>query len=192
MRCNDNGYIFNRMLGYNTAFFDTHNKRWLWDEVNSNAATYYIQFGEKHFDYLQPVRLYDDLFKLKDYAIVVRRSPVSHPGQVLECIVKHILPLYIHVMAKNKSCETMLPSSSNITFNTHKDEFNIKTNKSLKLLLLQDEKGVIQSHVDFSKKGNYKALYSKKFRTYMQTYLENLPKLGPKGIVYNKIKRRRS
>ena len=27
MRCNDNGYIFNRMLGYNTAFFDTQNKR---------------------------------------------------------------------------------------------------------------------------------------------------------------------
>ena len=88
------------MLGYNTAFFDTLNKRWLWDEVNSNAATCYIQFGEKHFDYLQPVRLYDDLFTLKDYEIVVRRSPVSHPDQVLECIVKHIIPLYIHIMAK--------------------------------------------------------------------------------------------
>ena len=56
MRCNDNGYIFNRMLCYNTAFFDTQNKRWLWDEVNSNAATCYIQFGEKHFEYLQPAK----------------------------------------------------------------------------------------------------------------------------------------
>ena len=27
MRCNDNGYVFNRMLSYNTAFFDTQNKR---------------------------------------------------------------------------------------------------------------------------------------------------------------------
>ena len=153
MRCNDNGYIFNRMLGYNTAFFDTENKRWLWDEVNSNAATCYIQFGEEHFEYLQPVRLYDDIYKFKDYEIVVRRLPVTHPDQVLECIVKHILPLYIHVMAKNKSCVTMLPSASKITFNPHKDEFNIKTNKSVKLSLLQHGKGVIQSHVDFSVKG---------------------------------------
>ena len=72
-------------------------------------------------------------------------------------------------MAKNKFCVTVLPSSSNITFNTHKDEFNIKTNKSVKLPLLQHGKGVIQSHVDFSVKGNYKVLYSKKFRTYKST-----------------------
>ena len=72
-------------------------------------------------------------------------------------------------MAKNKSCVTILPSSSNITFNKHKDEFNIKTNDSLKLPLLQDGKGVIQSHVYFSQKGNYKALYSNKFRTYKRT-----------------------
>ena len=50
MRFNDNGYVFNRMLDYNTAFFDIQNKRWFWDEVNSNVATSYIQFGRKHFD----------------------------------------------------------------------------------------------------------------------------------------------
>ena len=72
-------------------------------------------------------------------------------------------------MAKNKSCVKMLPSSFNLTFNKNKDEFNIKTNDSLKLPLLQDGKGVIQSHVDFSQKGNYKALYSNKFRTYKTT-----------------------
>ena len=111
MRCNDNGFVFNRMLGYNTAFFDIQNKRWFRDEVNSNAATSYIQFGEKHFDYIKPVRLYDDIHSLKDYEIVVGRTRVSHPDQVLECIVKHIIPLYIHVMVKNKSCGKMLPST---------------------------------------------------------------------------------
>ena len=40
MRCNDNVFVFNRMLGYNTAFFDYDTQDWYWDEVNPNAATY--------------------------------------------------------------------------------------------------------------------------------------------------------
>ena len=64
-------------------------------------------------------------------------------------------------MAKNKSCVKILPSPYSIL----KDEFNIKTNESLKLPLLQNGKGVIQNHVDFSKDGNYKLLYGHKFRT---------------------------
>ena len=122
----------------------------------------YIQFGEKHFDYIQPERFYDDIHPLKDYEIFVGRTPVSHPGQVLECFVKHILPLYIHVMAKHKACIKMPPS----TINKHKDKFNIKTNESLKLPVLQIGKGVIQNHIDFSKDGNHKLLYGHKFRTY--------------------------
>ena len=101
--------------------------------------------------------------------MIVKRTHGRHPDQVLECIVKHMIPLYIHVMAKNKSCVKMLPSTYNITFYIHKDEFNIKTNDSLKLPLLQNGIGVIQNHVDFSKDGNYKLLYGHKFRTYKST-----------------------
>ena len=66
MRCDDNLFVFNRMLGYNTAFFDIKNKSWFWDEVNSNAATCYNQFGNDHFDYIQPLRPYDDILSIKD------------------------------------------------------------------------------------------------------------------------------
>ena len=58
--CNDNAFVFNRMLGYITHFLLFENKCWYWDKVNSNAATCYIQFGDEHFDYIQPVRPYDD------------------------------------------------------------------------------------------------------------------------------------
>ena len=40
-------------------------------------------------------------------------------------------------MAKYKSCVKMIPS----TKNKYKDEFNIKTNESLKLPVLQNGKG---------------------------------------------------
>ena len=76
------------------------NKSWYWDEVNPNAAACYIQFGNDHFDHIQPVRPYDDILPIKDHEIFVGRTRVSHPDQVLECIVKHIIPLYIHIMAK--------------------------------------------------------------------------------------------
>ena len=90
------------------------NKSWYWDEVNPNAATCYIQFGNKHFDYIQPLRPYDDIIhSIKDNEIIVKRTKVRHPDQVIEGIVKHIIPLYIHAMAKNKSCVTMLPSTKN-------------------------------------------------------------------------------
>ena len=56
----------------------------------------------------------------------------------------------------------MLPS----TKNKHEDEFNIKTNELVKLPVLQNGIDVIQNHVDFSKDGNYKVLYSHKFRTF--------------------------
>ena len=162
MRCNDNAFDFNVMLGYNTVFFDNDTKDWYWNEVNPNAATCYIQFGNKHFDYIQLLRHYDDSIRsIKDNEIIVKRTKVRHLDQVIEGIVKHIIPLYIHVMAKNKSCVTMLPSIKN----KHEDEFNIKTNELVKLPILQDRKGVIQNHVDLSKEDNNKVLYGHKFRT---------------------------
>ena len=76
-------------------------------------------------------------------------------------------------MAKNKACVKMLPSTKNI----HEDEFNIKTNESLKLPVLQNGKGLIQNNIDFSKDGNYKLLYGHKFRTYKSTKRNKYAKL---------------
>ena len=45
MRCNDNAFIFNRMLGYNAASYDVGTDDWCWDEFNQKAATCYIKFG---------------------------------------------------------------------------------------------------------------------------------------------------
>ena len=140
MRCINNVFVFNRMIGYNTAFFDNDTKDWYWYEVNPNAVTCYIQFGNKHFDYIQLLRHYDDSIRsIKDNEIIVKRTKVRHLDQVIEGIVKHIIPLYIHVMAKNKSCVKMLPSIKN----KHEDEFNIKTNELVKLPIFQHGKGVI-------------------------------------------------
>ena len=112
MRCNDNGFVFNRMLGYNTAFFDYTNRNWYWDEVNPFLATCYIQFGNKHFEYLQPLRPQNgDISPIKDNEIIIEKSSVRHPDQVLEGIVEHIIPLYIHVMLKKKIM------CFNVTFN---------------------------------------------------------------------------
>ena len=65
MRCNGNVLVFNRMLGYNTAFYDVDTKDWYQDEVNPQAATCYIKFGEQHFEYIQPLRPYNTSFFLK-------------------------------------------------------------------------------------------------------------------------------
>ena len=61
MRTNENVFVFNRMLGYNTAFYDVHTKHWYWDEVNSQVATCYIKFDKIHFEYIQPLRPHTDL-----------------------------------------------------------------------------------------------------------------------------------
>ena len=34
IRCNDNVFIINRMLGYNISVYDIRTKDWQWDEVN--------------------------------------------------------------------------------------------------------------------------------------------------------------
>ena len=52
MRFNDNAFMFNRMLGYNTAFYCEDTEQWYWDEVNSLAATCYIKFSEQHYEYI--------------------------------------------------------------------------------------------------------------------------------------------
>ena len=56
MRTNENAFVFNRMIGYNTAFYDIFTKLWYWDEVNSQAATWYVKFDNLPFEYIQPLR----------------------------------------------------------------------------------------------------------------------------------------
>ena len=75
IRCNDNGFFFNRMLGYNTAFFDYVTKDWYWGDVNPVAATCYIKFGDNHFEYLQPLRPYNGVIcPIKDNEIIIERT----------------------------------------------------------------------------------------------------------------------
>ena len=58
MRCNDNVFVFNIMLGYNTSFYDVNTKYWYWDEVHFQAGTCYIEFSEHNYDYIKHLRPY--------------------------------------------------------------------------------------------------------------------------------------
>ena len=39
IRCNNNAFVFNRMIGYNTVFYDIKTKNWYWDEEYSQVTT---------------------------------------------------------------------------------------------------------------------------------------------------------
>ena len=93
MRCNDNAFVFNRMLGYNTAFYCEDTEHQYWDEVKSQAATCYIKFKHQHFEYIQPLRSHTDLDLINDKEQVLPKEKVLPTAPVLEGIVKHIIPL---------------------------------------------------------------------------------------------------
>ena len=67
-------------------------------------------------------------------------------AQGLEGIVKHIIPLYTHVILKVNSIVKIHPTSNE----TKNDEFQIRTGPRLELPILQMNKGVITDHADFS------------------------------------------
>ena len=54
MCCNDISFVFNKMLDYNTAFYDLDNKHWYQDEVDSKTATCYIKHRKFYFECIQP------------------------------------------------------------------------------------------------------------------------------------------
>ena len=54
---NDNAFVFNRMLGYNTAIYDEVDKKWQFDRINDSSATCFIKFNDNHFAYLQPIAI---------------------------------------------------------------------------------------------------------------------------------------
>ena len=101
MRYNDNRFVFNIMLGYNTSFHDNETNDWYWDEVNQKAATSYIKFSKRHFDNIQPIRPdNDDNIVTKGNDIIIPRAKFILSAPVLEGIVKRIIPLCIYVIQK--------------------------------------------------------------------------------------------
>ena len=54
-RTHDNAFIFNRMLGYNTALIDDIDNKRQFDCVNDLSATCYIKYSRKHYTYIQPL-----------------------------------------------------------------------------------------------------------------------------------------
>ena len=56
----DNAFVFNRMLGCNTAIYDEVNKKWQFDRVNDSSVTSFIKFNDDHFTYLQPITISKD------------------------------------------------------------------------------------------------------------------------------------
>ena len=53
IRCNGNAFVFNRMIGYNTAFYDLDTEDWYLNEVNPQAATCYIKVCKNNSEYIQ-------------------------------------------------------------------------------------------------------------------------------------------
>ena len=147
------------MLGYNTAFYDLDTKHWYWDEVNSQAATCYIKFSEQYYDYIRPWRphivsfdpindkeLVIPIYSIIDKELIIAIAKCFPTAEVLEDIVKHITPLYNHVMFKEKSIVELHPTSNK----TRGDEFQIKTVPKLELPVLRIGNGIITDHIDFS------------------------------------------
>ena len=70
----DNTFIFNRMLGYNTAFYNDVDKKWQWDRVNDLSATYYIKYSTHRYSYIQLMGRING----KAFIILKRRNNHSH------------------------------------------------------------------------------------------------------------------
>ena len=82
---------------------------------------------------------------IKDDKIIITRGNFFLSPQVLEGIVKYIIPLYIRVMLKRLSIVSIHPST-----NANKlEELQIKTNNRSKLPRIQIGNGEIKNHMDF-------------------------------------------
>ena len=98
MCCNDNTFGFNRMLGYNTVFYDNDTDDWYCDEVNQKQQHV---ISSSHFEYIQPIHPdNDDNIITKDNEIIIPRAKVIPTAPVIEIMVRHIIPLYTYVMKK--------------------------------------------------------------------------------------------
>ena len=54
-RTNNNAFIFNWMLGYNTVLYDDIDNKLQFDRVNDLSATCYIKDSKHNYTYIQPL-----------------------------------------------------------------------------------------------------------------------------------------
>ena len=54
-RTNDNAFIVNRMLDYNTALYDDIDDKWQFDRVNDLSVMCCIKYSKSHYTYMQPL-----------------------------------------------------------------------------------------------------------------------------------------
>ena len=84
-RTNDNSFVFNRMLGYNTALHDNTHNKWEFDRVNDLSATCYIKHDMNHLTYLQPLSSHqeEEFCEKKDDELIIPRANVYPVPDVL-------------------------------------------------------------------------------------------------------------
>ena len=69
-RTNENAVLFNRMLGYNSVFYDNKLNKWDFDRVNDLSATCYIKHDNNNYTYLQPLSSHqENIFLMKKMSI---------------------------------------------------------------------------------------------------------------------------
>ena len=104
-RTNENDVVFNRMLGYNSAFYDNKLKKWDFDRVNDLSATCFIKHDNNHYTYLQPLYSNQDKNYIieKDNDLIIPRANVYPVPDVLVGIYQNIIPLYSLIMSKYSS-----------------------------------------------------------------------------------------
>ena len=104
-RTNENDVVFNRMLGYNSAFYDNKLNKWDFDRVNDLSATCFIKHDNNHYTYLQPLSSNQEknFIKEKDDDLIIPRANVYPVPDVLVGIYQNIIPLYSLIMSKHNS-----------------------------------------------------------------------------------------
>ena len=79
-RTNDNAFIFNRMLGYSTVFFDDIDNKWQFDPINDLSVTCYIKYSKNHYTCIQPYQVMK-----KKISLNLEKMSVLFQGQM--CIL---------------------------------------------------------------------------------------------------------
>ena len=105
------------------------------------------------------MRRHTDFDPINKKEQVLPKAKVLPTSPVLDGIIKHIIPLYIHVMDTADSIVTIHATTNP----TKEDEFQIKIAPRLESPLLRIGKGVITDHIDFSLMNSKKEYYENKF-----------------------------
>ena len=145
-RTNDNTFIFNRMLGYNTALYDDIDDKLQFERVNYLSATCYIKYSKHHYTDIQPLANHtEDYFfsSEKDECIVPRSNGYSSP-EILGGIHNNLIPKYNLVMSKHNSKVELIATN-----NLKVHEYQIKIVSYPKIPVLQNYKVIIKHPMKF-------------------------------------------